>query len=111
MSEVTETVSTLSSSEAIDDINVPKIHEDISRSGSRLPISRRRFLKGMGALIAGEVLVACSGPTNPPKVIVEEEPTATPNEEPVIEAVENYVTVGEISDVFRNVYGEYSETV
>lgn len=29
--------------------------------------------------------------------------------EPVIEAVENYVTVGEISDVFRKVWGEYHE--
>ncbi len=29
--------------------------------------------------------------------------------EPVIEAVENYATVGEISDVFRNVWGEYRE--
>jgi len=30
--------------------------------------------------------------------------------EPVIEAVENYVTVGEISDVFREVWGEYRES-
>ncbi len=28
---------------------------------------------------------------------------------PVIKAVENYATVGEISDVFRNVWGEYHE--
>lgn len=28
---------------------------------------------------------------------------------PVLEAVENYVTVGEISDLFREVYGEYHE--
>ena len=30
--------------------------------------------------------------------------------EPVIHAVENYATVGEISDVFRQVWGEYHET-
>jgi len=29
---------------------------------------------------------------------------------PVIEAVENYVTVGEISDIFREVWGEYQES-
>ena len=29
--------------------------------------------------------------------------------QPVIEAVENYTTVGEISDVFREVWGEYHE--
>jgi methylmalonyl-CoA mutase N-terminal domain/subunit len=29
---------------------------------------------------------------------------------PVIEAVENYVTVGEISDIFREVWGEYHES-
>jgi methylmalonyl-CoA mutase N-terminal domain/subunit len=29
--------------------------------------------------------------------------------EPVIEAAENYATVGEIADVFRNVWGEYHE--
>lgn len=28
---------------------------------------------------------------------------------PVLEAVENYITVGEISDTFREVYGEYHE--
>jgi methylmalonyl-CoA mutase N-terminal domain/subunit len=30
--------------------------------------------------------------------------------DPVIEAVENYVTVGEISDIFREVWGEYQES-
>ena len=29
--------------------------------------------------------------------------------EPVIKAVENYATVGEISDVFRSIWGEYRE--
>ncbi len=30
--------------------------------------------------------------------------------EPVITAVENYATIGEISDVFREVWGEYHES-
>jgi len=30
---------------------------------------------------------------------------------PVIEAVEQYVTVGEIADVFREVWGEYNENI
>ncbi len=30
---------------------------------------------------------------------------------PIIEAVENYVTVGEISDVFRDVWGEYRDSI
>ena len=30
---------------------------------------------------------------------------------PVVEAVENYVTVGEIADVFREVWGEYNENM
>ena len=30
--------------------------------------------------------------------------------ESVIDAVENYTTVGEISDCLRNIWGEYNET-
>lgn len=66
MSEVTEIAPILSSPEAIGNFNVSEIQGDISQGESNLPISRRRFLKGMGLFIAGEILAACAGPTKPP---------------------------------------------